>query len=923
MNIHQNRKATKVEKQLPGCLGIMVNLFDVSAGLTGNKLLTDKPHHDGSAISRSLSDVAVMVDLLNRDQVEDKQTMSDLQRSSSNKKSNVTPIKMLIAQEMSKEADVHQSPPNLVAKLMGLEAIPMQLPKSITQRSQLKSLQQSRSLSHSGRRADYSHHGRSFSDDRMQHQFDEYREYSDYKDVYDIWQQSQKSSLKKEKLPGKGRRLDTVNEKKMALVREKFMEAKRLAPDQKLRQSKEFQDAVEVLSSNRDLFLKFLQEPNSLFSKPMHEFHSIPSPPETKRITILKPTKMVDDDKLSAMWKKSENLAKMPSQVAQGTGWDRTISGYTSPYACQEVDDYSSQPTRIVVLKPGHGKNHGIKSPVPPPSVSPGTLHGDNFFEEDEDDEIEETREVAKEITRQMRENLTGHRRDETLVSSVYSNGYIGDDSSLNRSENEYLDGNLSDSEVVSPTSRHSWDFINRIGSPCSASSFSRASYSPESSVCREAKKRLSERWALMASNLNSIEQRHARKSSSTLGEMLALSDAKKSVAQEENGDSNKDQESARPSSSLTNSLNNEEARVDSPKNLSRSKSVPVSSTVYDNRPNVQVAEPDSSKSGELPQKVAGKSSKWKVSSLFFSRSRKSSKDKTCQSRDESQSATAETPCTSECPHEKAGPATSNFAGGNLNENHEQPSPVSVLDRSFEQDEKITSEISGKQVSFQLLKSNLIDKSPPIGSLARTLSWDESYSETGSPYSLRTRTTHLGLEEEEEDEQDWLLFVRTLLSAAGFEGDDPSDSSILNWHSPESPLDPSLREKYASLDDKVPLPEARRRQRRSSRKLAFDCVNAAVVEMITGSGGAQEGPISAERVWAQMKGWFTKGAGEEGGGDSLVVESVVRNEVVGRWWVENLRVEVDKLGLEIEGKLLHELVDEAVSDLSSGTAFSL
>nr|GMC82270.1 uncharacterized protein LOC109161751 isoform X2 [Ipomoea batatas] len=54
-------------------------------------------------------------------------------------------------------------------------------------------------------------------------------------------------------------------------------------------------------------------------------------------------------------------------------------------------------------------------------------------------------------------ENLAGHRRDETLLSSVFSNGYIGDESSFNKSENEYAAMNLSDSEVVSPMSKHSW----------------------------------------------------------------------------------------------------------------------------------------------------------------------------------------------------------------------------------------------------------------------------------------------------------------------------------------------------------------------------------------------------------------------------------------------------------------------------------
>lgn len=47
MNGMQYRKGQKIEKPLPGCLGRMVNLFDLSNGVAGNRLLTDKPHHDG------------------------------------------------------------------------------------------------------------------------------------------------------------------------------------------------------------------------------------------------------------------------------------------------------------------------------------------------------------------------------------------------------------------------------------------------------------------------------------------------------------------------------------------------------------------------------------------------------------------------------------------------------------------------------------------------------------------------------------------------------------------------------------------------------------------------------------------------------------------------------------------------------------
>ncbi|KAK4776962.1 hypothetical protein SAY86_005650 [Trapa natans] len=881
----------------------MANLFDVTAGLAKNKLLIDKRHCDGSHVTRSLSDVSVMVEPSNMDQ-----TMSDSRRSSC-KKSNVTSIKMLIAQEMSKEIDFKKSSPNLVAKLMGLDALSIHLPNSITERSQTKSyLQQRRSLNHSRRRVEYSHHGRSLSDDQMQLRFHEYQEHGNYKDVYNVLQQSEMGTFEKKKSLGKERNSDALREKKMALVREKFLEAKCLAPDAKLRHSKEFKDAVEVLSSNRDLFLKILQEPNSLFSKHIHQYHSIPSPPQSKCITILKPSKMIYDDK------NSKYLTKKLAHVSPGgTGWDQCLPGYSSPYGCP------TQPTRIVVLKPSHGKSCDVKSVVPILSSSAEMLQAECFSEKVDD--IEETREVTKEITRQMCENLVAHRRDEPLISSVFSNGYIGDDSSFNRSGNDYLDGSLSDSEVVTPTSRHYWDFIDRSGSQYAASSFSHASHSPESSVCREAKKRISERWALIASKQNCLEQRHSRKITSTLGEMLVLSDRKNWVTLEKNRDSSRFQESVEPISLPTNSVNKEAPRADSPKSLSMSESLPLSSSVYGNQLIVQVLEPEIAKPEEHTKRDPGKSSpKWRVSNLFCSMSRKSSKDKDSQLKDVSQPGSAETFCSSEYSPEKMDSFGTDVPTGNLSEANEQPSPISVLDQSF-LDEKTTPESWGKQASSsQMFKSNLIDKSPLIGSLVRTLSWDAPHAENASPCTLRSGTACLNRAEEEEDENDWLCFIQNLLSAADIEGKDPSDSSTSTWYSRENS---SLRDKIMALDERCPLPKTMPRQMRSYRKLALDFVSSVIIEMM-GIGGVHKGPISAEQVWAQMKWWFMKEAREkeDGGGgsrDSLLVEKVMRYEMVGRWWVDNMRVEVESIGQEVEGKLLQELVDEAVGDMSGTT----
>ncbi|XP_061341437.1 uncharacterized protein LOC133287781 [Gastrolobium bilobum] len=976
MNGVQNRRVHNVEKPFPGCLGRMVNLFDLTAGVNGNKLLTDKPHHDASSVSRSQSDVARIMSPPFGDHVEDKLIVSDSMRASSKKKINGTPIKMLIDQEMSKEVVSKHNPPNVVAKLMGLEAIPLGEPNLAVEGSQ-RGVYSQHMCGHSGTPFKHWQLEDRFMDKEMLHEVHPITEQIAYKDIYDIWLRSQRTSNLRDKTPEREKWTEDVNGKKMALIHQKFLEAKRLSTDERLRQSKEFDDALEVLSSNNDLLIRLLDSQN------LYELQSTPLA-ETKRITVLKPSKMADNEKSGGKGKKNDKQIKKPANV--GAAWEKNSPVY-SP-ASQKVDEFPVQPTRIVVLKPTSVKTHEIKAVGSPTMSSPQNLQIGNLFQGPEDDGALESRKVATELTQKMHENII-HQRDETLYSSVFSNGYIGDASSFNKSDHEYTAGNFSDLEVMSPSPRHSWDYINRCGSPFSSSSFSRASGSPESSVCREAKKRLSERWAMMASSKGPQEQRHMRRSS-TLGEMLALSDIKKSVISEVEG-INKEQE---PSESVSYSRNlYEEVHVDgSPKNLLRSKSVPVSSTVYESGLNVEVCDNDAGKahdSKELTKSKSMKSSfKGKVTSFLFSRNKKSTKEKSClsQIKDESQSSVAETSvspvnstgdirddvsqsfnsgsfgeCSLPSLYESSGKtlsdSVSNEQGvislepgltlskppvpGISSENQDQPSPISVLEPPFEDDnaahESLDRMKGGQLGSRVSLKSNLIDKSPPIESIARTLSWDDSCAEVASQYPLKPSLVSLDTKVED---QDWLVLVEKLLSVAELDDQVQSNSFYSRWHSLESPLDPSLRDKYANLNDKEtqPLHEAKRRQRRSNQKLVFDCVNVALIET-TGygsenylmamlwSGGhsrlqVTEGapPPLVDLIMAQMKELISGGIrsvwGHCGDSNSLVVESVVRKEVVGKGWVELMQLEMDLLVKEVEGKLLEELVEDAVVDLT-------
>ncbi|OIT26230.1 PREDICTED: uncharacterized protein LOC109215575 isoform X2 [Nicotiana attenuata] len=967
MNGFQSGKNSNLDKPFPGCLGRMVNLFDLNSGVAGNRMLTDKPH---GSLSRSQSDVVRTYP--SEDQIEENMIFSDLKRNSSNKKTNGTPMKKLIAQEMSKEINSCQNPPSVVAKLMGLDAFPMR--RSV---SAARSHFGGHSRSHTDSSFSYCQHENGSLMEEM-HNVNQYAEQNEYKDVYEVRQPPTKINCGRSKSPQKAKDDETSIDKKVAFVRQKFIEAKCLSIDGKLRQSKEFQEALDVLSSNTDLFLKFLQEPNPMFSQHLHNLKSVPPPPGTKRITVLRPSKMVDISRFGESGNTNEKEMKRATQLGQGNRVDKSHCASSPPAAGWNIDENPAQPTRIVVLKPSPSKTHNCRTASSPPSASPRASETEMNFVNIEDNEAEDSGEVAIGITQKMRENLGGHRRDETLLSSVSSNGYIGDESSFNKSENEYVAGNHSDSEVISPVSRHSWDYINRFGGPYSCSSVSRASYSPESSVSKEAKKRLSERWAMVASNGSCQDQRHLRRNSSTLGEMLALSDTKKAGGIEQ--ESSKEEPRTSNSNSMSNS-NCDEGLDQSPRNLSRSKSVPVSSTAFGTQLHVDVRGPDTGKNNLPKDTTKPRSTKLSLKNLLFSRNKKPSKDGVnhLQSSDEMQSGDKSSHCSAKVDKDKIeylnvpglecssadldkspgklvsqnlfgergiiSPEVGLFVSkslpsGNQCESQDQPSPISVLETTFEEDEHPTHisfgrtkpDHHGGELSVDPIRCNLIDKSPPIGSIARTLSWNDSCVDTASSVCLRPSTS---IQRTEEEEKEWFSFVQTLLTVAGL-NEVQSDAFLLMWHSPEGPLDPSLREKYVDLSEKDVLHEARRRQKRSIPKLVFDCVNAALMEIagygpdtcqraIPYSGVSNNVPegaklILVDQVWTRMKEWFSsemKCLSDDGGdGNSLVVDGMVRKEVVGRGWLQYLRLELDNVGMEIERKLLEELVHESIVELT-------
>jgi hypothetical protein len=307
----------------------------------------------------------------------------------------------------------------------------------------------------------------------------------------------------------------------MSLVREKFAEAKRLATDEKLLHSKEFQEALQFLSSNKDMFLKFLDEPSPLLSSNHYGFEPFTPPSEIKQITILKPSESM---------KRKGNIHVGRQLYSDGNEAEgNTCRRQYQSLNATPVNSTLSEPTRIVVLKPGLAKSHEEMIPVSPlaSSTEPDS-EDDSMLAADE---TVSSRRLAKEITWQMRMRLKDSHDEDNSTSYEYHDTYI-EDGSFSKSEVETakeVSGEISeDLEFGTPTSGRSWEFLSRSDSPYSASCSSQASNRREPSVVKEAKRRILERWSVVSSTVSGEEERGARRSTGTLGEMLTIPEGKK-----------------------------------------------------------------------------------------------------------------------------------------------------------------------------------------------------------------------------------------------------------------------------------------------------------------------------------------------------------------------------------------------------------
>ncbi|KAH9302505.1 hypothetical protein KI387_014088, partial [Taxus chinensis] len=542
------------------------------------------------------------------------------------KKAGGLPMKALIAEEMSKESESKRRTPGVVARLMGLEAMPAEA--LIAEHTQeldndpqkiifLKKQQQPKSICDGRTSPQKSRASASKPTQEIclpvsqvktvnypnQTAFSCTQDQSHEKQRQELWKEFEALQALRSQDCSKTQQLDeldtqlvekhmlvpeTLDEAKMAFVHQKFIDAKNLATDEKLQQSKEFLDALEVLQSNKDLFLDFLKEPNSFFAKHLQGLHSTLQTPETTRTNIKSANARKPEEEL-----KTEDISH-ERYPTEGKKLDKQFQKQKGPRSSTEKEEewrvrspssgtkdrykqYSAEsalpksdacalPTRIVVLKPGPGSAQSARS-LSPSSWSPRSEaafrslgKGDggtrDFLQEvrerlklgiqknvKDDSKItldgsrgrihdgpKDPREVAREIARHVRESITRDLTNDSSelgeVSASFTN-FIEKRNLLNGSRTTFgEEGVSSDTGVSSPVTKHALDHTKRFDIPTSHPPSK--SDLPESIVNREAKKRLSERLKL--SHVDE-EKQLSGGNLSTLGKLLALQEDKKPIS--------------------------------------------------------------------------------------------------------------------------------------------------------------------------------------------------------------------------------------------------------------------------------------------------------------------------------------------------------------------------------------------------------
>ncbi|XP_017698157.2 uncharacterized protein LOC103706730 isoform X1 [Phoenix dactylifera] len=511
---------------------------------------------------------------------------------SSSKKVNGTPMRMLIDEEVSKDMETRHSSPSVIARLMGLDTLPPMMVHE-QQKNMGSRFQTASSVGFQEKYASSEDHSHRSSTD----------EHQEFKDVFEVIEPSKVKS-QKNKPVRKGMVSSEQNEADMDLIRQKFMEAKRLSTDEVLQNSNEFNDALEVLDSNKDLFLEFLQGPDSLFTMHLHDLKCAPPSSHASHITVLESSKGTKCQSSDVYFKSERNTGKFTHMRQEADSSFRKPATSLLSHSFKDYNDSlpkklsksryvgkaeaSVHPTRIVVLKPSLHKIQRMaevaltdenfqlgnrrRSEFPLSGIQESYMEGRYHQRLSDNVEIlghnvKSSREIAREITKHMKRTVSCSNRE------VFTSGL----NMYNRSQSSCIPSGMSKSNTSKTFHRicdHYDDWRNNF-SPSSL-------YSAESSVSREARKHLSARWK---KTHKFQEVGLVARGSSTLGEMLASSDREDTldslVIQKVPGKNLARDEKLGTSGCPLGISSKDGWKDGNSRKLPRSKSLPASSTVY------------------------------------------------------------------------------------------------------------------------------------------------------------------------------------------------------------------------------------------------------------------------------------------------------------------------------------------------------
>ncbi|KZV18616.1 hypothetical protein F511_40531 [Dorcoceras hygrometricum] len=436
-------------------------------------------------------------------------------------------MKKLLAEEMSREIESKRRSPNVIARLMGLEGQPSPQHVHRQQKPLAASCELKVDLKNKQRR-------RRQQDCRSSKRSP--MEEEEFRDVYEDVRAT--SHIVDRRCSSRWSPSSILTNPEMSFVQQKFYDAKRLSTDENLQDLKELDGTLDLLDSNKEILLKYLQKPGPVFEKPLHDAKSDHFNPFGSHIAVLKPSYSAKYEGNAKAWKSdSDSFSNLVTKchlrreddllLAPNNQHEAYISPTLPEIESDEKNEALSLPTRIVVLKPNLGKmqSAGISSSLHPsrgylPSftkmkeclsvggaetLSWGSKGAPYNEERPKTPMSNGAREIARDITRRMRVSC-----DEIMdPKSSGFRGYAGDESSYDAY------GSDSDSYFVELKLFHHSSSCDKKWGLYPVPNLS------ESSVNKDAKKRLSERWKVT----HGYQDVEIVGKGRTLGEMLAKSD--------------------------------------------------------------------------------------------------------------------------------------------------------------------------------------------------------------------------------------------------------------------------------------------------------------------------------------------------------------------------------------------------------------